>query len=251
MKLLDVLAYSGLWVALAAGALVAATSLALGAPPRPALVGLAFAGTLVVYGVDRLRDMKRDAAVAPRRTAFVARHRRSLAVLVGTSALASIAAASALGWRPVALLAPVLGLGLLHRRIKRFAWAKSTYLVLAWLTVVVGLPTVTIPTATDWPWAVALLGPALLANAIASNLRDHEAGVRRWGERNVLLAARGVALAGVVWGAAAPATARPLALVPLATFVVLGVFRAGERYGLLVVDGALLMGGVVAVFVLL
>ena len=250
MRFFDALAYSSLWVALAAGALVSATSLALGAAPSASLVGLAFGGTLVVYGVDRLRDMTRDAAVAPRRTAFVAHHRRLLATLVGLSALASVGAACALGWQRVALLLPVLGLGLLHRHIKRFAWAKSAYVVLAWLTVVVGLPAVTIPTATDWPWAASVLGLALLANAIASNVRDHEAGVRRWGERSALLAARAAAVTGVVLGAAAPVAPRALGMVPLATLVALGPFRADERYGLLVVDGALLAGGVAAIVVL-
>jgi hypothetical protein len=250
VRFLDALAFSSLWVALAASALVWATSLALGAPPSVSLVALVFGGTLVVYGVDRLRDMTRDAAVAPRRTTFVAQHRRPLAMLVGLSALVSVGAAGALGWRPVALLLPVLGLGLLHRRIKRFAWAKSAYVVLAWLMVVVGLPALTIPSATDWPWAALVLGPSLLANAIASNVRDHEAGVRWWGARRALSAARTAAVAGVVLGAAAPVALRALGIVPLATLVALGPFRADERYGLLVVDGALLAGGAAAVLVL-
>jgi 4-hydroxybenzoate polyprenyltransferase len=96
VRFLDALAFSSLWVALAASALVWATSLALGAPPSASLVALVFGGTLVVYGVDRLRDMTRDAAVAPRRTTFVSQHRRPLAMLVGLSALVSVGAAGAL-----------------------------------------------------------------------------------------------------------------------------------------------------------
>ena len=40
----------------------------------------------------------------------------------------------------------------------------------------------------------------------------------------------------------APAGARPLGLVPLATLAALVAFDPGERYGLVVVDGALLAG---------
>ncbi len=49
---LDALAFSSVWLAAAAGALCAASSLAMGFPPALPVVAIACAGTLVVYTVD-------------------------------------------------------------------------------------------------------------------------------------------------------------------------------------------------------
>ncbi|MCH2187343.1 hypothetical protein MK280_15910, partial [Myxococcota bacterium] len=71
-SLLEILAFSALWTALAAGALTWAGGIFLlppAGPPRLTIAcGLAFAGTLAVYGVDRLRDVDRDHENSPRRS---------------------------------------------------------------------------------------------------------------------------------------------------------------------------------------
>lgn len=245
--LLDVLAFSGVWVAGAAGALCATASLAMGLPPRTEAVALAVAGTLVVYTIDRLRDVERDRATAPHRTAFVRRHRPRLLVLAGGAGLVSLGAAVAAGPLAAAVLAPVLALGLLHRRVKRVALAKPIYLTLAWVTVVVGLPLALDSGARHAGRVAGVLGCALLANAIASNVRDRRAGAALLGEEPALLVARCTALLGVALAAFAPDPIRALVPVPLATFAVLVPFRASERYGLIAVDGALLAGAGVAI----
>ena len=43
-----------------------------------------------------------------------------------------------------------------------------------------------------------------------------------------------------------PAPIRSLAVIPAAQALVLGLFQPGERYGLIVVDGALLVGAICA-----
>jgi 4-hydroxybenzoate polyprenyltransferase len=57
-------------VAAAAGALAAAAGRALSGRPDPLAAGLAFGGTLAVYGWDRLRDVERDRGTAPAATAL-------------------------------------------------------------------------------------------------------------------------------------------------------------------------------------
>jgi hypothetical protein len=240
------LVFSNVWVAAAAGALCAAASRAMGLAPDARVSGVALAGTLVVYGVDRLRDLERDRHTAPRRSAFVARHRLALGLFCAGAAGVAAACAGSLGLRAVLLLAPVLGLGLLHRRLKRIPYAKAAYISAAWLVVVVGLPAALAPPARDAGWVGAVLGLALLANAVASNVRDAEAGAARFGTGPALWAARGGAALGAAVGALAPAPVRPLAVVPLATLLVLIPFRRDEAYGLLVVDGALLLGAALA-----
>ena len=246
-SLLDALVFSCVWLAAAAGALSAASSLAMGFAPAGPVVAIACAGTLVVYNVDRLRDLERDRSTSPDRSAFVARNARLLKGLALAAVLVALALAFTLGTRPILLLAPVLAVGLAHRRLKRLPFAKAAYVASAWLAVVVGLPAVAAAGTSNLAWVSGVVVAALLANAIASNVRDAEAAVARLGPQLPLRIARALALLGVLLGALAPPPVRPLAAVPAATLASLLWFRPSERYGLSVVDGALLAGGLVAV----
>ncbi len=244
--MLDALVYSSVWLALASAALLAAAAQSMGVAPPGAALGLAFAGTLVVYNVDRLRDLDRDRATAPDRSAFVAAHERALQGLTAAAALASLAFAVVAGVGALLVLTPVLVVGLANRRLKRFAWVKSAYLTAAWLAVVVGLPAALGRDPRDAGWVALVIGGAIFANAIASNLRDREAATVRVGPRASLLAACALAAAASAAALAGPASVRPLAAVPLATLLVLARFRPSERYGMVAVDGALLAGGLTA-----
>ena len=239
------LAFSSLWVAAAAAALCTAASVAMGLRPSAWAVGLAAAGTLVVYNVDRLRDLERDRTTSPDRSAFVAAHRTPLLVLVGLAALASAGLALRFGLGGIALLAPVLAVGLLHRRLKRHVWWKPLYVTAAWTVVTVGLPTQTGP-ARHVVWVAAIVAATVFANVIASNLRDGEAVSVRLGPGAPLFIARSLALLAALCALAAPAGVRALVVLPLVLLATLLRFRADERYGLVVVDGALLVGALVA-----
>ena len=244
--MLDALVYSSVWLALAAAALLAAAAQGMVVTPPIAAFGLAFAGTLVVYNVDRLRDLDRDRATAPDRSAFVAAHERTLQGLTAVAALASLAFTVAAGVDALWVLTPVLVVGLAHRRLKRFAWLKSAYLTAAWLAVVVGLPAALGRGPRDAGWVALVIGGAIFANAIASNLRDQEAATVRVGPGASLLVARALAAAAGAAALAGPAAVRPLVAIPLATLLVLARFRPSERYGLVAVDGALLAGALTA-----
>jgi hypothetical protein len=247
---LDAALWSSAWLALAAAALTAASARALGAAVSPALLGLAFGGTLAVYVVDRVRDLAHDRATAPARAAFVAGHRRALlALAAGGAALAGVSAA-ALGPRPLGLAALVGALGVAHRRLKRFAPAKPVYLTFAWTAVPVGLPAAADPPAAHVGWVAAVVGATVLPNVMLSNLRDGEALAGRLGARRTLAIAGAILLAGLAAALAAPAPVRPLAALPLAMGAAAAAFRPSERYGALAVDGALLLGALAALAVL-
>jgi hypothetical protein len=244
--LVEPLAWSGLWVALAAGALAAAASGAMGLGPASEVVALVAAGTFVVYAVDRLRDVARDRETAPRRTAFVERHARALAAAAAVAGAAAVALALRVGPSAPLVLAPVAALGFGHRRVKHLAFAKSAYLTLAWVCVVVLFPALALGGAHHVAWAALAIGAALQANAIASNVRDREGAVARIGTGPALRLAHGAVVLGIGVALAGPAPVRPLACVPAATGLALLRFRADETYGLVVVDGALLAGGLAA-----
>jgi 4-hydroxybenzoate polyprenyltransferase len=245
--LFELLAFTALWVAASATALCAAAGRAMGARPAVAVLAIAAAGTVFVYNVDRLRDVARDRATSPRRTAFVERWRGPLvAFTIGAAAVAAGLALRA-GPAAIALLAPIAAIGLLHRRLKRFAWWKPFYVSGAWTAVVVGLPAATGASARDVPWIAAIVGATIGANVIASNLRDREAPAAvRFGPRVPMRIARGLALAATALALAAPDGARSLAPIPLATLAALAAFRPTELYGFIAVDGALLAGALVS-----
>ena len=243
---LDALLWSSAWLALTATCLLAAASRALGLGPEPALLGLAFGGTLAVYVIDRVRDLPRDRITAPERAAFVDRHRRGLLLLAGLGGGAALGAGLTLDPRTLALAALVGALGFAHRRLKRFAAAKSVYLTFAWTAVPVGLPAAQDPGFEHLGWVVAITVSAVFANVALSNLRDQEALAGRFGSQRTLRVAGASVLAGLAAALLGPAATRPLAALPLTMGAAVLGFRPSERYGALVVDGALLFGSLLA-----
>jgi len=254
---LEPLAHASLLAAGVAGTMVAVVEAALGLPVDPATIALATCGTLVVYNIDHLRDIERDALLAPRRSAFVARHRRALVGLVAFSAAGS--AASAAFVDPVAwgVCACVLALGLLHRRLKRVRGIKTLYLTVSWLAVVLGLPLAGIERGA-WPpldrlyWVVSIVGCSIVANLMASNLdrrraTEDPAHVSRRRRLNSAIAVAGL---GLGFAVVAPDALRGLAAIPFAEFVATVRYRDDELYVPVVIDGALLVGASVGIALL-
>lgn len=246
--LLDVLVFTSLWTAAAAGALCGAASLAMGVAPSFPVIGTAVSGTLAVYNVDRLRDLDRDFATSPARSAFVSRNFGAITALTVVSAGVACACALLVGWRAIVLLAPALLLGLFHRRLKQIPFSKPAYITTAWIVVTVGLPALAEPAVHVLP-VTTLLGLAIAANVIASNVRDGETATPFVTAKSALFAARGLAGAGIVVAFSGP-NLLPLAGIPACTCAALLRSELSERYGLIVVDGALLVGAVLAIVIL-
>jgi 4-hydroxybenzoate polyprenyltransferase len=218
-------------------------SAALGVALPASAAALGFAGTLVVYGVDRLRDLERDRTTSPARTAFVERHRRAL---LGLCVIAAIAAGVAgLRLPPVvwAVCAAAGVPGLLHRRLKQLPAGKTAYVSFAWLVVCVGIPVaVSRATATAALLPASVIGLTLVGNVIASNWRDDEGMLTS--SRAAITAAAASCAGGTAIALAAGS--RVLAPIPLLELAAIAGLAAGpadrERYGLIVVDGALWAG---------
>jgi len=243
---LDALVFSNLWMAAAAAALVAAASRAMGTTVRSEALGLAFAGTLVVYNVDRLRDQHRDRQASRDRSAFIHEHEGELRALTAVAAAFSLYFGARAGVPAALMLLPVLGMGLFHRRLKRFENAKILYIAASWVCVGFGLPAVLASNVRGTPWVASILAATMLANVIAFNLRDEAVHVERILRRRALQVARACALAGIALGALAPSPSNALTAIPLATLIALVGYRPTERFSPLFVDGALLLGSLIA-----
>jgi 4-hydroxybenzoate polyprenyltransferase len=237
-------------VACAAAALAAAAARALGLGVEPALLALAFCGTLAVYGVDRVRDLARDARTSPLRSAFVAAHHRPLLAGAALAACGALAACARAGWRVAFVAGIVAAFGLAHRRLKRLAWAKPVYLTGSWTAVAVGLPAAASGPDALQPgtlaWVAGIVAASVQANVILSNLRDAEGIAGRLGAQRARRLAATFCAGALAAALLAPAPVRALAALPLAMAAAVAGFRSGERYGALAVDGALLLGALAA-----
>ena len=110
------------------------------------------------------------------------------------------------------------------------------------LVVVVGLPAIMGPAVHIVP-VTAVLAFSISANIIASNIRDGETLLT---SKLALRIARGLAFAGTVV-ALADSNVFALAGIPACTCAALTRADLTERYGLIVVDGALLVGAIFAI----
>jgi hypothetical protein len=242
----DAFAFSSLLPAGIAFFLSLSASHALVAPDGSRWAALAAIGTFIVYNLDRLRDTVRDRETSPDRTTFVERHRRGL---MGAVVIAGLAFASLLFTAPPEILAITLvigGVGLLHRRIKKAAALKALYVTLAWIGVCIGIPWIASGRPQSGLWIAVILMPILIANLIVSNLRDDETQLFRGRPDIVLRVAVGLTILGALLALLAPARLLPFGWLALAEFLAVLGFRRGERYGLLVIDGALLVGAGIA-----
>ncbi len=241
----DRLAFS-LWIPAAVAATVClAVGLVLEARDVGRWAVIAATGSFVVYGVDRLRDLRRDRDPSPRRTEFIERNVIGFRVALGLAAIGLVAAAAGASHEALALCATLGALGLLHRRLKRVPAIKSLYVSTAWTGICVGLPWLDTPDGSSAPglWAVAILFPAFWSNLVASNLRDDEAALD---PTPALHLARAAAAAAVILALFTPAPLRVLAWVPAAELLALLRFRTTEHYGHLAIDGALAAGALLA-----
>ena len=251
MRILVALVFSSGCASGVGAVLTLAVGIALGGAPPWTAATLAFSGTFVIYNVDRLRDLERDRRAHPLRSQFVENHRATLRVLCGLALAAAAFSAWGLGHAAWLLCAVVVVPGLFHRRLKSSVVGKALYVATAWVLVVVGLAAIEVSAsaggaALQWEWAaIAIAGP-VFANLIASNLIEFEraapilsrqAGL--WGA--ALSAGTGGAVALLAAGALSA-----LAWVALAELVTLAFHRSGEHY-LGVLDGALLLGGALAI----
>jgi len=254
---LDAAAFSGAIAASVAGAITWAVSLALVIPPRISTIGLAICGTSVVYSVDRLRDLERDRHTAPLRSYFVDRYQAPLRVFAALCALASTVLAWQLGPPVWILCSIVLIVGLFHRRLKVNRSFKRIYVSLAWSAIVVGLPVLSSSPAVAGDrvaWVLAIVGCGFLSNLFASNMdwRSLEPPARRnlFAISTALAPSTVLALIGIGFAFFAPGPIGALGLVPAVELIAVSGFRPGERYGPIVVDGALTLGAATAIVVI-
>jgi 4-hydroxybenzoate polyprenyltransferase len=242
----DAIAYSsGLATAVGAGLSLVSSRL-LEADSASHWATLSAAGTFIIYNLDRLRDVERDRGTSPRRTAFIERNRRPIQGAVAIAAMI-FAAACLVATRPIQALCLAIGaIGLFHRRLKEHAALKTLYVSLAWVASCVGIPWLAAGRPPDGPWLAGILWLVLTANLIASDLRDDETQLPSARPRTILAIGLACTMAALALALMAPAPMAAVAWIALVEGLALVGFRAGERYGLLVIDGALLAGSACA-----
>lgn len=221
---MDLLLRSGLWIAAVAIGLLHAAARSMGLVPGPELTAVVGLGTMGVYRFDRWAGGGRGAPwwILPTAAAAV------LGLLLPADA--------------VAILAGVCALALVHARLRELPWAKPTYIAMAWIGVVVGLPWVLAGEGPLPPGVLVPIALAIAANVLACDAIDREAEAVRLSPRQVWWVARFVALGGILLAWPHPGLA-----IPAAVLVALVHGPASRRWAEVWLDGALLAGAVVTV----
>lgn len=250
IRALDPLVFSSLWAALVAPLLMLAATASVGLEPSGWAVTAGFTGTLVIYGVDRLRDLGRDRSSKPARSAYITEHRAALsglymvAAALGAFAMLQLPAGA---WLPVGAAG---ALGLFHRRLKGIPSLERAYVTFAWVAVCAGLPVAAAGsplTAAGPPATVFTL--AIAGNLIASQAGETLSGGNRPPPGGAQAVSVGCCLAGLLAAWALPGTHALWPIPALEALAVLGFAaqpRDLERYALVVVDGALAVGAALA-----
>jgi hypothetical protein len=91
-----------------------------------------------------------------------------------------------------------------------------------------------------------IVGASVQANVVLSNLRDAEGLAAHFGARRARTVAALFAALALAAALLRPGPVRALAALPVAMAAAVAGFRRGERYGALLVDGALLAGAALA-----
>lgn len=254
----DAAAYSSALAAVVGATLTLAAGLALSAPGALRSAALVFVSTFFVYGFDRLRDLPRDRSSSPARSRFVERHQWRLVAATAAAAVATLFGIATSPEPTAALCLAIGGVGLAHRRLKAIPSVKVAYVALAWTAACVGVPALDAMRESFDPAATARTASAiavfvatgLAANLIASNLRSGKQPENGWRINPALATAHAIAAAGVAWALIAPTATLPLAAIPAAEALAIARFRTSERYAHLAVDGALAIGGTIAIAVI-
>jgi len=244
---LDLLAFSNVLPAAIAATLTWNSSVLQAAERSFHWAGLAAAGTFIVYGIDRLRDLSRDRLSSPQRTRFIEARLRSYKLTIGAAALVLACLILITPNNAIALLASIGLVGLLHRRLKQIALLKTVYVYFAWTAICVGIPALAAAREPEFAlqstiWLAWILFAAFVANLIASNVRDGDAAFgARWAPRPLAIA-RLAAYIGIALALLAPGDLVSLVWIPALEALALAFYRPTEHYGLIIVDGALLVG---------
>lgn len=241
----------GLVVAAVAVSLLAAAAAALNVPLKPATVGLVFTGSLGVYLVDRLVDRRADRGAHPRRAARFHRHARRLTLLAAALVLSAIALGLLHPWPVRLLMAGVVVLAAGHLRLKGRGWFKPLYIVLSWLAVTVGIPSlmgsgIGSVGLADEGQVLAVVGLALFADVLACDAADREAEARGERRRRIWNLARLAATSGLLLALSNAGAAGSLWPVPALVLLSLLPYRPHEDWTAGVVDVALGLGALVA-----
>ena len=266
----DALLFSSVWLAAAAAAQTAASfrrwPIAGGVNGR--VVALVFAATLLVYNLDAVLPFKhRQPAAGSGRKAWQQKHRRALAGLAGTAALAAGYLFLVDGWwRYLSGLLPLTALALVYswplvrwhgqrRALREVPLLKGFLIAGVWSTITVGLPTLALhrPLAE----ALGLLAQRfglVLALTIVFDIRDlsrdQAAGTRTFPVVLGVAGAKIVALASLAaamtlgFERGVPPLGLGLTALAAAAVILLADERRSDYFFALLADGVLLVPSV-------
>jgi len=245
VRLIEVLAYTGIIAAMLAVSIAIFTFLFLDSGINYILLVLIFCGTLVIYNLDHLKDINSDRTTNPLRVNFIIKNKRLIYLITGLSMFLSILAVYYLGIKLIPIIVVPFFLGLIHRIIKNSPLVSAIYITLSWLMITVYLPAF----LTDNPKEIIILsivvGIFLFCNAYASSIRQ-KFYAKKYARYLLYLSLLNLLIIIVLRGSY-------IGILPASIFTTMALtnYMDDENYELILLDGMQLLGTVLSILFLI
>ncbi len=243
-KIINHLIYSSIFVSIVSSFLFAVTLFTFDKIIPINKVLLVFFGTLLIYNIDHLKDIKSDKVTNPERTDFIEKNKSLLKAIVVVSLLASTYLLFQIGIYKTLILIPAFFIGIFHWKLKKNKVFSILYITLSWTVVVTIFPLMgEFYSRKDLVLLTTIFGLVFMANASVFVASEH--GSKTVGR--AVISSKIIVVIALVIALLLSTEMRPLAFIPALTLIALIYYKPDERYNLFIMDGALLVGGLLSV----
>ena len=245
IRLIESLAYTGTIAAMLAASIAIFTFLFLDSEINYILLVLIFCGTLVIYNLDHLKDIKSDKATNPLRVNFIINNKRLIYLITVLSMILSVLAVYYLGIKLIPIILLPFLLGLIHRIIKNSPLFSAVYITLSWLMITVFLPAY----LTDKPKEIIIIsiivGIFLFCNAYASSIRK-KFYAKKYARYLLYLSLLNLLIILVLRGSY-------IGILPASIFTTMALsnYMDDENYEVILLDGMQLLGTILSILFLI
>lgn len=243
-KIINYLIYSSIFVSIASSVLSVIPPIVFDIKISVNKTLLVFFGTLLIYNIDHLKDIKIDKFTNPGRTQFVENYRNYLLVLIVISILASTYLFFKIEFQQTKILIPVFIIGIFHWKLKKNTIFSIIYITLSWTIVIVIFPSIgEIYPKKGLFFTALIFGLTFLANASVFVASEHKSKTIS----KTVFFAKLITVGGVILASVFGYATIPFMFIPGLTLFALFFYKPTEKYNLFFMDGALLLGGILSV----
>lgn len=243
-SILNTVLYSGIFTATIASFLSILTFYILNNDIVIYRIFLIFSGTLFIYNLDHIIDIKPDRTTNPQRSRYIHKNKSGLILLTTISGIIAACIFYSCQIRDNLMLIPVFLFGIFHWKFKSRKLFSAFYITCSWLLVVVIFPlSNSFEFNINIAFLLLILGLTIMGNALVFMADDMNTDKKN----KTVYCSKLLVLAALLFSLISPDNLKFLLFIPALTLLALFFYRQNEKYVLLYLDGALLLGGILCI----